>query len=68
MAETAKGKKFVRVHEYTRADGTKVPTHDRSTPDTSKGAAKRPGAPADAAPLLAGLKRAKAAGSGRETT
>jgi len=26
MAETAKGKKFVRVHEYTRADGTKVPT------------------------------------------
>ena len=42
MAETAKGKKFVRVHEYTRGDGTKVPTHDRSTPDTSKGAAKRP--------------------------
>ena len=42
MAETAKGKKIVWVHGYTRADGTKVPTHERSTPDTSKGAAKRP--------------------------
>lgn len=42
MAETAKGKKFVRVQGYTRGDGTKVPTHDRSTPDTSRGPAKRP--------------------------
>lgn len=42
MAETAKGKKIVRVHGYTRSDGTKVPPHDRSTPDTSKGPAKRP--------------------------
>ena len=25
MAETAKGKKIVWVHAYTRADGTKVP-------------------------------------------
>ncbi len=40
MAETAKGKKIVKVHPYTRADGTKVPAHDRSTPDTSKGPAK----------------------------
>ena len=37
MAETAKGHKLVRVKGYTRADGTKVPTHDRSTPDTSSG-------------------------------
>ena len=42
MAETASGKKIVWVRGYTRADGTKVPTHERSTPDASKGAAKRP--------------------------
>lgn len=41
MAETAKGNKIVRVKGYTRGDGTKVPTHDRSTPHTSSGA-KRP--------------------------
>ncbi len=40
MAETAKGKKIVYVHSYIRADGTKVPTHERSTPDTSKGPTK----------------------------
>ena len=37
MAETAKGKKFIRIQGYTRADGTKVPTHDRSTPKTAHG-------------------------------
>jgi len=37
MAETAKGNKFVKVKGYTKADGTKVHPHDRSTPDTSKG-------------------------------
>lgn len=37
MAETAKGKKFIRIQGYTRADGTRVPTHDRSTPGTSSG-------------------------------
>jgi hypothetical protein len=37
VAETAKGKKFIRIQGYTRADGTKVPTHDRSTPKTSSG-------------------------------
>jgi hypothetical protein len=37
VAETAKGKKFIRIQGYTRADGTKVPTHDRSTPGTSRG-------------------------------
>jgi hypothetical protein len=37
VAETAKGNKIVRVKGYTRADGTKVATHDRSTPDTSSG-------------------------------
>jgi hypothetical protein len=37
VAETAKGKKFIRIQGYTRADGTKVPTHDRSTPGTSSG-------------------------------
>jgi hypothetical protein len=42
MAETAKGKKIVYVHPYVRADGTKVPAHERSTPDTSKGPARRP--------------------------
>lgn len=41
MAETAKGKKIVRAKGYTRGDGTNVPTHDRSTPDTSKGAAPK---------------------------
>jgi len=40
MAETAKGKKIVYVHSYVRADGTKVPTHERSTPETSKGPTK----------------------------
>jgi len=38
MAETAKGNKLVRVPGYTRRDGTKVHTHDRSTPVTSRGA------------------------------
>jgi hypothetical protein len=42
MAETAKGNKFVRVKGYIRPDGTKVPAYVRSTPDTSKGPAKRP--------------------------
>jgi hypothetical protein len=40
MAETKKGTKFVRVPGYTKADGTKVRTHDRSTPSTSSGKAK----------------------------
>jgi hypothetical protein len=45
MAETAKGTKFIRVSGYTKATGTKVPTHDRSTPHTSHGAEpKRPAA------------------------
>ena len=38
MAETSRGKKIVHVDGYTRIDGTKVPPHDRSTPDTSTGA------------------------------
>ena len=38
MAETEKGKKIVYVHPYKRTDGTRVPAHERSTPDTSKGA------------------------------
>ncbi len=42
MAETEKGKKIVYVHLYKRADGTRVPAHERSTPHTSKGAAPRP--------------------------
>lgn len=42
MAETEKGKKIVYVHPYKRADRTRVPSHDHSTPDTSKGAAPRP--------------------------
>jgi hypothetical protein len=40
MAETEKGKKEVYVHKHTKTvDGkpVKVPTHYRSTPDTSKG-------------------------------
>jgi len=41
MAETGKGKKFIRVPAYTRTleDGTKVkvPAHVRSTPYTSTG-------------------------------
>jgi hypothetical protein len=38
MAETGRGKKFVKVAGYTKADGTRVPPHDRSTPHTSTGA------------------------------
>jgi hypothetical protein len=38
MAETSKGKKFLRVKGYQKADGTRVATHDRSTPRTSRGA------------------------------
>ena len=37
MAETAKGKKVVYVHPYTRDNGTRVPAHERSTPTTSSG-------------------------------
>ena len=40
MAETSKGKKFIRIQGYVRADGTKVHTHDRSTPTTSHGATR----------------------------
>jgi len=40
MAETKKGTKFVRVPGYTKADGTTVRAHDRSTPLTSTGKAK----------------------------
>ncbi len=40
MAQTDAGKKKVYVHEYTKSDGTKVPTHYRSTPNTSDGAKK----------------------------
>jgi hypothetical protein len=44
MAETEKGKKIVYVHQYKRTDGTTVPTHERSTPTTSRGQqpARRP--------------------------
>jgi hypothetical protein len=42
MAETEKGKKFIRVPGYTREDGTKVHPHVRSTPDTSRGAQPKP--------------------------
>lgn len=38
MVQTSGGKKKVYVHPYTKEDGTKVPTHYRSTPNTSKGA------------------------------
>lgn len=41
MAETGKGKKVVYVHPYKRADGTRVPAHERSTPHTSSGAKPR---------------------------
>jgi hypothetical protein len=37
MAQTDEGKKKVYVHEYTKADGTKVDVHYRSTPKTSDG-------------------------------
>jgi hypothetical protein len=41
MAETRRGKKEVHVKGYTRPDGTKVPAHYRSTPNTSRGAARK---------------------------
>ena len=37
MAQTDAGKKKVYVHTYKKDDGTKVPTHYRSTPNTSDG-------------------------------
>ena len=40
MAETRKGTKFIRVAGYRKADGTEVRAHDRSTPATSRGAAR----------------------------
>jgi hypothetical protein len=43
MAETSKGKKFVKVKPYTRVvDGKKIRVgpFDRSTPKTSKGKKK----------------------------
>jgi hypothetical protein len=43
MAETSKGKKFVKVKPYTRVVGGKkirVGALDRSTPKTSKGKRK----------------------------
>jgi hypothetical protein len=48
MAETKAGKKYVVVEPFTRANGTKVGKHIRSTPRPSRGAAaprkaQRPG-------------------------
>jgi len=42
VAETTKGKKWIRVEGYKRG-GTNVRTHDRSTPSTSKGPKKARG-------------------------
>ncbi len=33
MAKTNGGKKIVRVHPYTKKDGTQVKGHGRSTPN-----------------------------------
>jgi hypothetical protein len=41
MAQTDKGKKKVYVHEHEKEDGTKVPAHYRSTPNTSDGPKKK---------------------------
>lgn len=38
MAKTDEGKKKVYVRPHTKEDGTEVPAHYRSTPNTSKGA------------------------------
>lgn len=38
MAQTEEGKKKVYVRPHKKDDGTKVSTHYRSTPKTSKGA------------------------------
>ena len=40
MAKTASGRKWKRFGGYTRADGTKVREHCRSTPRTCKGKKK----------------------------
>ena len=40
MAKTAAGKKYSRIGAYTKADGTKIRAHCRSTPNTSKGKKK----------------------------
>ena len=37
MAKTDEGKKKVYVHSHTKDNGTKVPVHYRSTPNTAKG-------------------------------
>ena len=38
MAQTEDGKKKIYVHPHKKNDGTKMPAHYRSTPNTSKGA------------------------------
>lgn len=40
MAQTSSGKKKVYVHPYTTKNGTQVPPHYRSTPNTSNGEKK----------------------------
>lgn len=42
MAETKSGAKFNRIPGYTKQDGTKVKSHVRSNPSTSKGKAPTP--------------------------
>lgn len=41
MAKTDAGKKKVYVHGYTTSNGKTVPTHYRSTPNTSDGEKKK---------------------------
>ena len=41
MAETSEGKKKVYVHPYKTKEGTTIPQHYRSTPNTSKGPKKK---------------------------
>lgn len=41
MAKTGEGKKKVFVHEHKKNDGTVVPPHYRSTPNTSDGKKKK---------------------------
>ena len=40
MAQTSSGKKIVPVKKYTKSNGTNVPKHYRSTPNTSTGKKK----------------------------
>ena len=57
MAETAKGKKIVWVHAYTRANGRRVPTHERSTPRHVERSSSAPSSSSDTSQIVGMIVR-----------